>query len=43
MSPWIIYCWALLAVMLFAMISGWGRMYVNSKGEEVKTFAEAEA
>ncbi|UPA31277.1 hypothetical protein L0P85_03850 [Terrisporobacter glycolicus] len=43
MSPWIIYCWALLVVMLFAMISGWGRMYVNSKGEEVKTLAEAEA
>lgn len=43
MSPWILYCWALLVVMLFAMISGWGRMYVNSKGEEVKTLAEAEA
>lgn len=24
MMPWIIYCWALLAVMLFAIATGWG-------------------
>lgn len=36
MSPYIVYCWALLAVMLFAIITGWGRTYVDENGNEVK-------
>ncbi|MEH7238614.1 Na+/H+ antiporter NhaC family protein [Bacillus sp. JJ1562] len=39
---WIIYCWALLAVMIFSVITGWGRTYVGSDGEPVKSLALAE-
>ncbi|QEK11363.1 sodium:proton antiporter [Crassaminicella thermophila] len=35
MAPWIIYCWTLLIVMGFAIITGWGRKYIESDGEPV--------
>lgn len=37
-----IYTWALLAVILFAVITGWGRKYMGSDGKEVNTLAEVE-
>lgn len=37
-----IYTWALLAVILFAAITGWGRKYMGPDGKEVNTLAEAE-
>lgn len=35
--PYVVYCWAMLAVMLFAIVSGWGRTYIDENGNEVKT------
>lgn len=35
MAPWIMYCWALLAVMVFAIATGWGRKYIGLNGEPV--------
>lgn len=35
MMPWIIYCWVLLVVMIFAVVTGWGREYVGPNGEPV--------
>lgn len=35
--PYVIYCWAMLAVMIFAIITGWGRTYIDDEGNEVKT------
>lgn len=32
-APWVIYSWALLAVMLFAIITGWGRTMKEDAGE----------
>jgi len=37
MAPWIVYAWALLVVMIFAIITGWGRTYIGENGEEVKS------
>lgn len=34
--PWIFYSWALLAVMIFAIVTGWGRTYIGENGEPVK-------
>ncbi len=42
MSPWIIYCWAMLAVMIFAVVTGWGRTYIGLNGEPVKTLMKEE-
>jgi Na+/H+ antiporter NhaC len=38
---WIIYCWALLAVMIFAIITGWGRTYIGRDGEPIKSLSLA--
>ncbi|TYP53791.1 Na+/H+ antiporter NhaC family protein [Thermosediminibacter litoriperuensis] len=35
MTPWIIYCWILLAVMIFAVVTGWGREYIGEDGRPV--------
>lgn len=35
MTPWIIYCWVMLAVMIFAVVTGWGREYIGPDGEPV--------
>lgn len=32
-----LHCWFLFAVLLFAVLSGWGRKYEGSNGEMVKT------
>ena len=34
--PYVIYCWAMLAVMIFSIASGWGRTYIDDNGNEVK-------
>jgi Na+/H+ antiporter NhaC len=36
MTPWIVYAWALLAVMIFAIGTGWGRTFVGPDGKPVK-------
>lgn len=36
LAPWITYCWVLLAIMVFAVVTGWGREYVGPNGEPVK-------
>lgn len=36
MTPWIVYAWALLAVMIFAIGTGWGRKFVGPDGNPVK-------
>lgn len=36
MTPWIMYAWALLAIMVFAIATGWGREYIGPNGEPVK-------
>lgn len=40
MMPWIIYCWVLLVVMIFAIVSGWGREYIGPDGKPVKELAK---
>lgn len=35
MSPWVIYCYALLLVMIFAIVTGWGREYIGEDGKPV--------
>lgn len=35
MAPWIFYCYVLLAVMIFAIVTGWGREYIGPNGEPV--------
>ena len=35
-----VYAWALLAVMLFASITGWGRRFAGPNGEELKKLPE---
>ncbi|MTI67163.1 MAG: sodium:proton antiporter [Firmicutes bacterium] len=37
MTPWIFYSWIMLAIMIFAVISGWGREYIGPNGEPVKS------
>lgn len=32
-APWVIYSWALLAVMIFAIVAGWGRTMVKEDGK----------
>lgn len=36
--PWIFYCWVLLAVMIFAVITGWGRKFTNTNTNESKEY-----
>lgn len=33
-APWIIYCWVLLAVMIFSVITGWGREFIDEDSAE---------
>lgn len=35
-TPWVIYCWVLLAVMTFSVFSGWGRTYTGADGKPTK-------
>lgn len=35
-TPWVIYSWVLLAVMFFAVFTGWGRMYTAPDGSPTK-------
>ena len=35
-----VYAWALLAIMLFASITGWGRRFAGPNGEELKKLPE---
>ena len=39
MWPYVVYCWAMLAVMIFAIITGWGRTYMDAEGNEVKSLS----
>lgn len=34
-SPFVVYCWGLLVVMIFAAVSGWGREYIGADGRPV--------
>lgn len=38
-----VYAWALLAIMLFASITGWGRRFAGPNGEELKKLPEETA
>jgi Na+/H+ antiporter NhaC len=35
-TPWVIYAWVLLAVMFFAVFTGWGRIYTAPDGSPTK-------
>ena len=35
LTPWAIYAWALLAVFIVAMITGWDRQYIGENGKPV--------
>ncbi|MBS4535187.1 sodium:proton antiporter [Clostridium sp. D2Q-14] len=35
-TPWIFYSWAMLAVMIISVLSGWGMEYIGKNGEPVK-------
>lgn len=38
--PYVTYCWAMLAVMIFSIITGWGRTFIDEDGNEVKSLPE---
>ncbi|PAB59557.1 Na+/H+ antiporter NhaC family protein [Anaeromicrobium sediminis] len=40
MAPWIIYCWALLVVIGFSIVTGWGRTFVGENNEPVKALSK---
>jgi Na+/H+ antiporter NhaC len=35
-TPWVFYAWILLAVMFFAVFTGWGRIYIGADGKPTK-------
>lgn len=39
LTPWVIYAWVLMAVMFFAIISGWGRTFSDETAPEHKNEA----
>src|SRR5690606_32339319 len=34
--PYVVYCWALIVVMLFAVLTGWGREYSSDAEWEIE-------